>query len=204
MHDVLSGKAVTGVLHFYNKTPIDSYSKKQATTETSTYGSEFVSCRTCVEHTIDHRNYLQYLGVPVAEKDMMWGDNESQIHSAAIPHAKLHKRHNILSFHFVRSILSQGYIHLMHIKSEFNCSDILTKHWGYNSVWQHILQPLFHYAGDTGNLIYDDTLFVDISTDDTALSSTINDNGECEILYKVMEEGLNKTHKRSHSTVSIE
>ena len=59
MHDVLSGKAVIGVLHFYNKMPIDSYSKKQATTETATYRSELVSCRTCVEHTIDHRNYLR-------------------------------------------------------------------------------------------------------------------------------------------------
>jgi hypothetical protein len=96
---------------------------------------------------------------------MMWGDNESQVHSATIPHAKLHKRHNILSFHFVRIILSQGYIHLMHIKSEFNCSDILTKHWGYSSVWQHILQPLFHYSGNTANLMYDDTLLVDTSID---------------------------------------
>ena len=42
MHDVLSGKAVTGVLHFYNKTPVDSFSKKQATTETARYGSEFI------------------------------------------------------------------------------------------------------------------------------------------------------------------
>jgi hypothetical protein len=25
MHDVLSGKAVTGVVHFYNKTPVDWY-----------------------------------------------------------------------------------------------------------------------------------------------------------------------------------
>ena len=135
MHDVLSGKAVTGVLHFYNKTPIDSYSKKQATTETATYGLEIILCRTCVEHTIDHRNYLQYLGVPVGEKDIMWGDDESQIHSTAIPHAQLHKQHNILLFHFVRSILSQGYINLMHIKSKFNCCDVLTKNWGYNSVW---------------------------------------------------------------------
>jgi hypothetical protein len=106
----------------------------------------------------------------------------------------------------------------MHIKSEFNCSDVLTKHWGYNTVWQHILKPLFHYAGNTAgnlmfddtllvdvsNLMYDDTLLVDISIDDTVLSSTINDNGECEILYKVMEEGFNKTHDRSHSTVRIE
>ena len=52
--------------------------------------------------------------------------------------------------------------------------------------------------------MYDDTLFVDISIDDTALSSTINDNGEWQILYKVMEEGLNKTRDQSHSTVRIE
>ena len=41
MHDVLSGKAVTGCIHFINKTPIMWHSKKQATTETATYGAEF-------------------------------------------------------------------------------------------------------------------------------------------------------------------
>ena len=65
MHDVLNGKAVTGILHFYNKTPIDWHCKKQATSETATYGSEFMACRTCLEQVIDHRNYLRYLGVPV-------------------------------------------------------------------------------------------------------------------------------------------
>ena len=58
MHDVLNGKAVTGVLHFYNKTPIDWYCKKQATAETATYGAEFSACRTCLEQVIDHCNYL--------------------------------------------------------------------------------------------------------------------------------------------------
>ena len=41
MHDILSGKAVTGVVHFYNKTAVNWYCKKQSTTETTTYGSEF-------------------------------------------------------------------------------------------------------------------------------------------------------------------
>ena len=49
MHDILSGKAVTGVVHFWNKTPIDWYSKKQSISETATYGSEFLSGRTCFE-----------------------------------------------------------------------------------------------------------------------------------------------------------
>ena len=57
MHDVLNGKAVTGVLHFYNKTPIDWYCKKQATAKTA-YGAEFSACRTCLEQIINHCNYL--------------------------------------------------------------------------------------------------------------------------------------------------
>ena len=52
--------------------------------------------------------------------------------------------------------------------------------------------------------MYDDTLLVDLSIDDTILSSTINNNGEYEILYKLMEEGLNKTHDQGHPTVCNE
>ena len=41
-HCLATGKSLTGCLHFVNKTHVDWYSKKQATVETSTYGSEFV------------------------------------------------------------------------------------------------------------------------------------------------------------------
>jgi hypothetical protein len=58
MHDITSGKSVTGILHLVNKTPMDWYSKKQATVETATYGSEFVAARVCVEQIIDLRTTL--------------------------------------------------------------------------------------------------------------------------------------------------
>ena len=38
-HDLATGRAVSGVLHFVNQTPIEWFTKKQATVETSTYGS---------------------------------------------------------------------------------------------------------------------------------------------------------------------
>jgi hypothetical protein len=57
-HNVLTGRSVTGVLHFLNGTPIDWYSKKQATVESATYGSEFVAARTCVEQIIHFRHTL--------------------------------------------------------------------------------------------------------------------------------------------------
>jgi hypothetical protein len=53
MHDTISRRSVTGILHMINKISLDWYSKKQATVETATYGSEFVAARVCVEQIID-------------------------------------------------------------------------------------------------------------------------------------------------------
>jgi hypothetical protein len=53
LHNITSGKSVTGIPHLVNKTPIDLYLKKQATVETATYGSKFVAARVCVEQIID-------------------------------------------------------------------------------------------------------------------------------------------------------
>ena len=95
MNDVLSGKAVTGTIHFWNKTPMDWFSKKQSTSETATYGSKFLAFRTCFKQAIDHQNYIQYLGAPVNPFRYKWGDNKSMIKSATNPDTRLHKRHNI-------------------------------------------------------------------------------------------------------------
>ena len=50
-HDLTTGKSVTVVLHFINSTPGDWFSKRQATVETATYGSEFVAARTAVDQS---------------------------------------------------------------------------------------------------------------------------------------------------------
>jgi hypothetical protein len=156
IHDVLSGKAVTGCIHLANKTPIMWYSKKQATTETATYGAEFVAGRTCIEQVVDLRNSFRYLGIPVHSTSYIFGDNETMVNSASFPYARLHKRHNILSYHFVRSMIARGFIALHHLRSKNNLSDVLTKHWSHNSVYD-LLRPLFHHVGNTAKLYTDDS-----------------------------------------------
>ena len=148
LHCLNTGRSVTGILHFLNGTPIDWYSKKMATVETATYGAEFVSARTCVEQLVDLRTTLRYLGVPIRERSYMFGDNESVVNSAILPHAKLHKRHNALSFHRVREAIASGNYAFIHIPGENNPADILSKHWGYSQVW-HMLRALFMVSGDT-------------------------------------------------------
>jgi hypothetical protein len=151
MYDILSGKAVTGCIHLMNKAPIMRYSKKQATSETATYRAEFVAGRTCIEQVIDLRNSFQYLGVPINDISYVFGDNETMINISSFPHARLHKRNNILTFHFVRSMISRGFNALNHLTSENNLSDILAKHWSHASIY-NLLRPVFHHQGNTDDL----------------------------------------------------
>ncbi len=66
-NDLITRRSITGILHLANKTPIDWYSKKQATVETATYGSEFIAC-ICVDQSVDLKNTVCYLGVTVHKK----------------------------------------------------------------------------------------------------------------------------------------
>ena len=152
MHDMISGKSVTGCVHFLNQTPVDAYSKKQATVETATYGSEFVAARTCTEQIIELRTLLRYLGVPIREQSYMFGDNQAVVKSSTLPEAKLHKRHTLLSFHRVRLAIAARIVHFIHIDGRINPADILSKHWGYRQVWEN-LQPLLFWGGDTMDTI---------------------------------------------------
>lgn len=150
LHCLLTGRSVTATLHFLNATPVDWFSKKQATVETATYGSEFVAARTCVEQVVDLRNTLRYLGVPLREKSFMFGDNESVVNSSMTPHAKLHKRHNALSFHRVREAIASKVFVFLYLKGENNPADIMSKHWGNAQVW-HMLKVLLLVPGDVSN-----------------------------------------------------
>jgi hypothetical protein len=151
-HDLITGRSVTGILHLINKTPIDWYSKKQATVETATYGSEFVAARTCVEQVMDLRLTLRYLGVPIRTRSFMFGDNKTVVESSIRPHAKLHKRHMALSFHRVREAIAAKIIAFYHIEGVLNPADVLSKHWGYQQV-RSLLLPLLFYRGDTIDIL---------------------------------------------------
>ena len=151
-HDYITGRSLTGILHLLNKTPIDWFSKKQATVETATYGSEFVAARTCVEQIIDLRLTLRYLGVPIRDKSYMFGDNKAVVDSSTVPHSKLHKRHNALSFHRVREAIASKMVVFYHIFSETNPADILSKHWAFPAIWP-MLQAILFWKGDTAELL---------------------------------------------------
>ena len=105
-HCLATGRSLTGCLHFVNRTPVDWYSKTQATVERAAYGSEFFAAKTGTEQIMDIRQTLRYLGAPIDSKSFLFGDNRSVVTSATIPHATLTKHLNILAFHRVREAIA--------------------------------------------------------------------------------------------------
>ncbi len=151
-HDLISGKSVTGILHLANKTLIDQYSKLQSTAETATFGTEYVAAKTCTEQIIDLRLTFRYLGVPVETATMMFGDNETVVNTASVPHSRLNKQHHALSYHRTREAIAAGITRFFHVRGDTNPADVVSKHWAYANVWTQ-LHPLLFWMGDTADLI---------------------------------------------------
>ena len=152
MHNVLTGKSMTGVLHFANQTPIDWYSKKQGTVETATFGSEIVAARTATEQIIDLRNTFRYLGVPIRPNSYLFGDNKTVVDSTTNPNGKLNKRHTMLSYHRVRHAIASGFLYFHHIPGKVNPADVLSKYWKHADVYEQTLKPLMFWRGDVGKM----------------------------------------------------
>jgi len=143
-HDVISGQSVTGILHLPNMTPVDWYSKLQATVETATFGSEHVAACTATEQILDLHLTLRYLGVPLDGPSFMFGDNESVVNTASVLHSKPHKHNNALSHHRTREAITAGITRFHHIVGTTNPVDILSKIWGHSSLWE-TLRPLMFW-----------------------------------------------------------
>jgi len=123
-------RSTTGALVFLNNTPVKSYSKRQSTVESSTYGSEMVAGRITVEIAIEMRYKLRMLGIPIIGSCILFGDNMSMITSTTIPSSSLKKKHNAIGYHRVREAIAARVVDLLHVASAANLADILTKPLG--------------------------------------------------------------------------
>ena len=104
---------MSGILHMVNQTPVMWFSKKQNTVETATYGSEFTVARQATEQIMDLRYTIRMMGIPLDGPAWMFGDNQSVITSSTLPHSRLNKRHNALSYHRVREAIASGVMYFI-------------------------------------------------------------------------------------------
>ena len=146
--DLQTRRSVSGILFFMNNTPVKWFSKRQATVESSTYGSEIVAARHAVEMAIEMRYKLRMLGVPLDGPTTMYGDNKSVVTNLSWPSSPLKKKHNAIAYHKARQAAAAGIVQLVHISGTENLADILTK--PVNTVqFNKLVKPvLFRKASD--------------------------------------------------------
>jgi hypothetical protein len=125
--DKITRRSQTGFIIYVNNAPIDWFSKKQNTCESSTFGSEFVAMRIATERIKALRYKLRMFGIPILGPTNVLGDNESIVNSASKVEARLNKKHNAICFHTVREASAANWIRVGWEPTETNIADIFTK-----------------------------------------------------------------------------
>jgi hypothetical protein len=75
----LTRRSHSGVLIFVNRAPIIWFSKRQATVESSTFGSESIAMRQVIDLIEGLRYKLRMMGVPIDEATKVFCDNEAVV-----------------------------------------------------------------------------------------------------------------------------
>ena len=132
-----------------NGTPVSWTSRKIPTVETSTFGTELISHRTCADEVAALRYELRMLGAPIDGPAWVFGDNKSEIDSTSNPAGRLKKRHLLLAFHRVRQ-LSASIFTCHHIPSGVNLADVLTKACDHDTLWK-LIRPVLFWKGDVSD-----------------------------------------------------
>ena len=98
----MTRRSHTGFILFVNRAPIVWYSKRQNTVESSTFPSEFIALKTCMESVVALRYKLQMFGIPFEGPTQVLCDNKSVVDNSSKIESKLNKKHNAIAYHAVR------------------------------------------------------------------------------------------------------
>ena len=125
----MTRRSHTGYVIFLNRAPIVWYSKRQQTVETSTFSSEFIALKVCLE-AIEHLQFkLRCFGIPMPKGDptYVFCDNESVVKNTTHVESTLNKKHSSIAYHHCRWSVAAGIITTAHIRSQENIADCFTK-----------------------------------------------------------------------------
>ena len=123
----LTRRSHTGVLLFINRSPVNWFSKRQTTVESSTFGSELVAMRVAVEMIEGLRYKLRMMGVPIQGATSVFCDNASVVKNTSAPESTLKKKHNAICYHRVREAVAARSVRIAKEDGQTNISDFLTK-----------------------------------------------------------------------------
>jgi len=125
--DLITRRSQTGIILMHNSAPILWHSKRQATVEVSSFGSEFVALRTGVEMNDSFRYKLRMMGIPITGPTNILCDNQYVVNNSTKPESVLKKKHLSICYHKVRECCAKGAARVAYEPTETNLADICAK-----------------------------------------------------------------------------
>ena len=125
--DLITRRSRTGFVVYLNNAPIYWLSKKQNSVETSSFGSEFMAMKHCLEYLRGLQYKLRMMGIPCVGNAYVYGDNQSVLYNGSLPESTLKKKSNSIAYHFVREGCARDEWRLAYISTHDNVADLLTK-----------------------------------------------------------------------------
>ena len=123
----MTRRSHTGFILFVNRAPIVWYSKRQNTVESSTFSSEFIALKSCMENIVALWYKLRMFGVPFEGPTQVLCDNQSVVDNSSKLESKLNKKHNAIAYHAVRWAVAAATLVVGKIDGEWNLADAMTK-----------------------------------------------------------------------------
>ena len=122
-----------------------SFSKKQNTVESSTYGSELVALRIARDRIVAMRIKCKSIGVPLMGSANVYCDNQEVVMNTSIPGSTLSKKHNSINYHVIRETAAAGIMRVGKEDTDTNLADALTKLQTYSRKQDLVGNILWNY-----------------------------------------------------------
>ena len=125
--DSVTRRSCTSYIVYLNSAPVYWLSKKQASIESSSFGSEFVAMKQCCEYLRGLRYKLRMMGIPVNGCSLIYGDNQSVLANSTIPESVLKKKLQSIAYHYVGEGVARNEWRTAYVNTLENEADLLTK-----------------------------------------------------------------------------
>ena len=125
--NTVTRRSMTGIIIFVNNAPIMTFSKKQNTVESATFGSELVAMRIARDFIVALRIKLMMFGIPIYGPGNFYCDNTGIVKNTSIPESTLGKKHNSINYHVIRESVASRIMRVAKENTMTNLADVLTK-----------------------------------------------------------------------------